>query len=144
MNSVEHLRRHLTKDYLERLSNMALAAAGFSAGLLVLLVESSAQPPHSEIALWSAIFSLILSLGAWQYFLPYILYGESTYDHISLGLVAFFQIFIVGTLFVSVTALVLALSYCAGILLVILGVGLTIFVLHHNFKVAQYSMEKEA
>ena len=144
MNSVEHLRRYLSKDYLERLSSMALAASGFSSGLLIFIVESSAQASHNQIALWSAIFALILSLSAWQYFLPYILYGESTYDHIRFGLIAFFQIFIVGMLFVSVTALVFALSYCAGIALIILGVSLTIFVFYHNLKVTRYSMEKEA
>lgn len=51
MDPVEHLRSYLTKDYLERLSSMSLAAAGFSAGLLVLLVQNSVQFPRIDIAL---------------------------------------------------------------------------------------------
>ncbi|UTF60450.1 hypothetical protein [Gilvimarinus sp. DA14] len=144
MNPIQNLRQHITKDYLERLSNMALAAAGFSSGLIVLLVQAKGQAHYNEISVWSAILSLMLSLGGWQYFLPYILYGEKTYEHINLYLVAFLQVFIVLALFIAVCALVWKLMWCAGVALIVTGIGLVIFVVRHNWKVANYSGSQKA
>lgn len=137
MDPIEHLRSHLTKEYLERLSSMSLAAAGFSAGLLVLLVQTEALFPYTDIALWAAIAALMLALYGWQYLLPYILHGEETYSHISFGRIALLQASIVVALLAAVTALVWQLSSCAGIALVVFGIFLAVLVLRHNWSVAR-------
>lgn len=137
MDPIEHLRSHLTKEYLERLSSMFLAAAGFSAGLLVLLVQSKVLFLYAGIALWSAIAGLMLSLYGWQYLLPYILHGEGTYSHISFGRIALLQVSIVTAFLVAVTALVWQLSSLAGIALVAFGIALAVLVLRHNRHVAR-------
>ena len=141
MDSIEHLRSHITKDYLERLSNIALAASGFSAGLLILLVQSKGTQIFNAVTLWSIITALLLSLFGWQYMLPYILHGESTYKHINLPLVALLEMSIVLALFVGVVALVWQPYKCAGIVLAVGGIVLGISVFVHNIRVSK-SCEK--
>ncbi|VUD67268.1 hypothetical protein TDB9533_03707 [Thalassocella blandensis] len=144
MNPIQNLRRNITKEYLERLSNIALAAAGFSSGLIILLVQAKGQAHYNEFSVWFAIISLMLSLGGWQYFLPYILYGEKTYEHINLYLVALLQVSIVLALFVAVCALVWKMMWYAGVALIVTGIFLIIFVFRHNWKVAGYSRSEDA
>ena len=138
MDPIDHLKSHLTKDYLERLSSMALASAGFSAGLLLLLVESNSISACIKVSLWSAIVALMLSLYGWQYFLPYILHGESTYKQINFFHVAFLQVFIVFSLLISLTALVWQLSVYAGVALAISGFLMGVLVIRHNINVTRH------
>jgi hypothetical protein len=138
MEPIEHLKSHITKDYLERLSNIALATSGFSAGILVLLLQSEGTQLFNEFTLWSAIVALLLSLFGWQYMLPYILHGESTYKHININLVALLEILIVVALFAGITALVWQSYKCAGVALAVGGIALGISVLIHNIRVTKF------
>ena len=139
MDPTDHFRSHITKAYLEQLRNIAISAAGFSAGLLIFLAQTTGEAPYSQTALWAAIFALVTSLYGWQYVLPYIFYGEKTYEHFNVYVVALIQIVAVLAILVSVCAIVWQLSVYAGIALALLGLTLAILVLRHNFQVMRHS-----
>ena len=135
MNSIAHLKSHLTKEYLERLSSIAFAASGFSAGLLVVLVQNSSALTYNKVSLWSAMFSLIVSLYGWRYFLTFLVHGERTYPLVCFKRVALIQVLVAGALLTSVTALVWAVSVLAARFLVVFSLLLTLLVFRHNLRI---------
>lgn len=141
MDPIQHLKSHLSREYVERLSGIALASAGFSAGLLALLAQADFSSLHTNVSLWSSVTALMLSLYGWQYFLPYLLHGEKTFGHINLVRVALLQVSTVIALLVSVTALVWRLSCWAGLAMVLSGICLAVLVIRHNSAVIRHCQE---
>ncbi|MFC3269372.1 hypothetical protein ACFOED_10150 [Vulcaniibacterium thermophilum] len=141
---VSHLRSHFSQEYLGQLRNTALAAAGFSAGLIVLLAQTKGQATYSEVSLWAAIASLVIWLFAWQYVLPYIVHGERTYNHFNFNLAALLTLSGLTALLTAVVAIVWRLSVCAGIVLTALSGILAIAVLFHNWAVDRHCNGSDA
>ncbi len=144
MDAGNHLKKYLTRSYLEQLRNIAIAAAGFSAGLLIFLAQTDGNPPYSDTALWSAIFALLVSLYGWQYVLPFILFGEKTFEKFNIYVVALIQMSTVLALLISISAILSHVSVCASTFLVFLGAALATLVIHHNWKIISFSHEKDA
>ena len=132
---------HFSKEYLEQLRNSALSAAGFSAGIIILLAQTKGQPSYSPVSLWAAIISLITWLYAWQYVAPFIIHGERTYKHFNFVLAGVLPFIGITALFTSVVATVWHLSPCAAVVLSVLGVALAIAVLVHFHRVDKYCNE---
>ena len=141
---VSHLRSHLNESRLQLMRTTALSAAGFSAGILVLLAQVKDQPVYSEVSLWAAVFSLLIWLFGAQYISTYLVHGERTYQHINIFLAALVGVLGYAALFTAVVATVWQLSMCAGIVLVVLGVVLAIVVIVHTKSVERLCNESDA
>lgn len=141
---ISHIKSHLGKGELELMRTTALSVAGFSAALIILLVQTKGQPPYSAVALWSSIASLLIWLFGAQYVSAYIVHGERTYKHINIFLSAAITILGYTSLFIAVVAMVLQLSICAGIVLAVLGLALAAAVFVHSQSVARLCDESDA
>ncbi|UGB39226.1 hypothetical protein [Frateuria soli] len=141
---ISHLKSHLGKGELELMRTTALSLAGFSAALIILLVQTKGQPPYSAVALWSSIASLLIWLFGAQYVSVYLVHGERTYKYINIFLSAAISIFGYISLFVAVVAMVLQLSVSAGIVLAVLGFVLAVAVFVHSQSVARLCNESDA
>ena len=137
------MQSHLSKEYFEQLRNTALSAAGFSAGIIILLAQTKGQGSYSEVALWAAIVSLVTWLFAWQYATAYWVHGERTYGHFNFILAALLTLVGLGALFTAVVATVWKLSVWAGIVLSALGLILSVAVFVHFQTVDKYCDERE-
>ena len=139
-----HLRSHLNESRLQLMRTTALSAAGFSAGIIVLLAQVRGGPAYSEVSLWAAVFSLLIWLFGAQYVSTYLVHGERTYKHINIFLAAFVGILGYAALFTAVVATVWQLSTCAGIVLLVLGVVLAIAIFVHTKSVERLCNESDA
>lgn len=141
---VSHIRSHLSEDRLQLMRTTALSAAGFSAGLIVLLAQVKGQPVYSQVSLWAAVFSFVVWLFGAQYISTYLVHGESTYKYINIFLSALVAILGYAALFTAVVATVWQLSICAGIVLLVLGVVLAVAVFVHARAVDRLCNEADA
>jgi hypothetical protein len=140
---IAHFKSHLTKEQLEQMRNTALSAAGFSAGIIILLAQTKGQPSYSTVSLWAAIASLLIWLFGALYVGAYLFHGERTYGHLNVALAAIVSSLGYPALFVSVVATVWRLSPCAGVLLTILGVVLAVCIFKHFQSVDRYCNETD-
>ena len=141
---VSHIRSHLSENRLQLMRTTALSAAGFSAGLIVLLAQVKGQPVYSQVSLWAAVFSLPVWLFGAQYISTYLVHGERTYKYINIFLSALVGILGYAALFTAVVATVWQLSICAGIVLLVLGVVLAVAVFVHARAVDRLCNEADA
>ena len=141
---ITHLRSHLSKHYLEEMRSTALSAAGFSAGIIILLAQTTGQSSYSVISLWASIASLLIWLFGAQYVSAYLVHGERTYPHFNVFLAAIVSLLGFASLFIAVVATVWRLSVIAGIVLTVLGIVLAVAVFFHFQSVDRHCNESDA
>jgi len=141
---ITHFRSHLLKEQLEQMRNTALSAAGFSAGIIILLAQTQGQPSYSVVSLWAAIVSLLVWLFGALYVSAYLFHGERTYGHLNVFLASAVSFLGYPALFVSVVATVWRLSECAGIVLTVLGIVLAACIFIHFQNVDRHCNEADA
>jgi hypothetical protein len=141
---VSHIKSHLGRGQLELMRTTALSVAGFSAALIILLVQTKGDAPYSAVALWSSIASLLIWLFGAQYVSAYLVHGERTYQHINVFISAAIAFLGYASLFIAVVALVWQISECAGIVLSVLGLLLAVVAVVHSRSVDRLCNESEA
>ena len=140
----KHERSHFSSTFFERMGSVALSASGFSAALVIFLAQVMGQSNYSETALWAALCALLLWLCAWQYVEPYATHGEQSYGHFNFLTATLLSGLGLISLLISVAAIVLKLSICAGVVFSVLAVLAIIWVFVHNQSVTRHCKSKDS
>jgi len=120
-----------TESMLLQMRGVAIAGAGLSTAIILLLVQLGQEELSLQIALYSAVVAIPAWISAWQYVQPYIILGSRFYGHFSQRFAGWLGLFGIAALFIALASVIWHLSPCASLVFAVACIFVVPFVALH-------------